>query len=285
MLALGDYYCGLAAQTVNDLQRYAPGREVYIYTDRPAFFLPYPNCKVFRHKNTGLKRPYNDKRFPLQRGLQDYETAICIDADTRFNQEIPADLRFRPGVEAAQMEPVLIHKPEGQNPRLRKLFFNFSKRMGLDVNKVCWIQESLFAVTRDGTGRAEEFFRLWGILAVEFQLAGLHVDGHPIAFAAGSLGWNIGKGEAITVLEAAHSHHFHHAKSLDFIPLARAHKLRKLVSPLWLSRYAKRGLLSALFYARRARNSRWRVNPEVLTSVSQEVAPMHSGNGPRLAAG
>lgn len=260
MLALGEYYCGLAAQTVVDLQRFAPGREVYVFTDRPGFFRAYANCRVFPHRNTGLKRPYNDKRFPLQRGLQDYETAICIDADTRFDKPIPMDLRFRPGVEAAHREPVMIHAPEGQNPRLRRLFQRLADRMGLDVNDVCWIQESLFSVTHDGTNRVSEFFRLWDILSVEFQLARLHVDGHPIAFAAESLGWNISKGEAITLLEQAHSHHFHHVKSLNHVPLARASKLRKLLSPRWISLYATRSMRAAMFSARKMRNSGWSVD-------------------------
>lgn len=260
LLALGDYYCGLAAQTVVDLQRFAPGREVFVYTDRPAFFRAYPNCRITKHANTGLKRPYNDKRFPVQRGLQEYQTAICIDADTRFDRPIPMDLEFGPGIEAAHMEPVLIHKPEGQNPRLRKLFARLAGRMGIDERDVVWIQESLFSVTRDDTGRVDEFFRLWGILAVEFQLAGLHVDGHPIGFAAESLDWKIGKGSAITLLEEAHSHSFHHAKSLDFIPLARANKVRKLTNPRWLWRYANRGLRSAWFFGRKLRNSGWSVD-------------------------
>jgi hypothetical protein len=148
---------------------------------------------------------------------------------------------------------------------------------------VNWLQESLFSITRDGTGRAEEFFRLWAIITVELQLAGLHTEGHPMVLAAEAVGWRPAKGQAITQLEEVHSHAFHHVKSLAYIPLARASKLRKLASPRLLLRYAMRGLRFARFSWRRWRNSGWSVNPAL--GGSQAVPSGYNPQGRQVTAG
>lgn len=180
-----------------------------ILTDEPDDFSGL-NARTVYHAPTGpmaseyLKQPnptghgrgaaaYHDKRFAIQAALQDYDTAIFLDADSRLHGPLP-DGDFLPGLSVI---PVVRHSirthletcgswrlPAFEN--LARTLFGGAEALGLAK----WCHESCLAVTKDG--KEDLFFSAWEEFARLMQDQNVFSgEGGVIGLAAHCAGWQV----------------------------------------------------------------------------------------------
>jgi hypothetical protein len=180
-----------------------------VLTDEPADFADLP-VRAIRHRPVGHmatyyeKRPssigskrgaaaYHDKRFVLRAVLQDYDSALFLDADTRVTGDPKLDvLPSGLAVTTAVRESVAQHLEKFG--AWRKAAFH-DLACELTGNADClltaqWCQEACFAVTKDGN--EERFFAAWD-RAVAFLEARevFSGEGGVIGLAAAYAGWTV----------------------------------------------------------------------------------------------
>lgn len=147
---------------------------------------------------------YHDKRFALQAALEDFDTAIFIDADSRVSR-LPALDGLPPGLAVRPMEPETIdeHLLLYGSQRL-PLFERLAHELfgsAESLTRARWIYEDCFAVTRDG--RESSFFEAWDRGADLFQRERMFTgEGGVIGLAAAFAGWSVDYGALAGVAQA-----------------------------------------------------------------------------------
>ncbi len=201
----------------------APSVPWIVFTDEPDDFANLP-VRAVRHAPTGPMaidfqtrlsplgqgrgRPaYHDKRFVLQAALEEFDTAIFVDADTRF-RSTPRLPRFRPGIAVNKFLRTSItdHLQRYGHTR-RPAFEQFALELIGDpsaLNTARWCSEALFAVTKDGN--ESRFFEAWDRGANFLQSRELYTgEGGVIGLAALYAGWTPDY-RSLTKLAAATEH-------------------------------------------------------------------------------
>ena len=180
-----------------------------VLTDAPGDFADLP-VRAVRHAPTGpmaidyLRRPdltgggrgaaaYHDKRFVLRAALEEFDTAIFVDADSRMEAP-PALGVFPPGlaVRPAAPESIASHL-EAWGPGRLPVFEELARRLLGDVSvlqRAIWCGETCYAVTRDG--RDSRFFAAWDFAAEYLQDRGVYSgEGGVMGLAAACAGWPV----------------------------------------------------------------------------------------------
>ncbi len=200
-LALGQNYCALALDLAQDLDKYSPGTQFIVLTDRPQEFSRQSNVLAFRHKPQSVKF-YHDKRFVLEKALSLTDACIFIDADMRILAPIPQTMEWLavPGIAARACKTMLRKHSEAvagqardQDYKEYKVTEKVAQKLDLKLEdeSVKHIQEYLFSVTKD-SGRESEFLSQWGIIAPYFELSGLYAaEGNAIGLAAAKAGLQV----------------------------------------------------------------------------------------------
>lgn len=203
-LALGINYRLLTQALAKDLEKFAPGQFFVVGTDDPEAFRDYPNVIPFKLKQTGILKCYHDKRFVLAKSLQDFPTAIFIDADTTIVQPIPPSLKVTPGVigyHEALLKHIETYRPQNV-PSIKRV----AAKLNINLEKSQWIGESLLIFTRDD-GKEREFIEVWGKIASYLELKGMHSgQGNIMALAATKVGWEVKVNEALVQVNQARQH-------------------------------------------------------------------------------
>lgn len=189
----------------------APSLPWVILTDEPDDFRDLPQVEAVYHAPTGpmaidyLTRlpktgghrgaaAYHDKRHVLACGLQRYETAIFLDADSRLKPPLPAIPDFPPGLSVLPTirHSVSVHLLQWGAWR-RPVFEGLARAFTGDtvvLDQARWCQESAMAMTRD-PGQTR-FFDLWGQAADYLQSREVFSgEGGVIGLAAHLAGWSI----------------------------------------------------------------------------------------------
>ena len=186
----------------------APTVPWIVLTDEPDDFADLP-VRTIRHVPTGpmaidflTKLPptgngggrpaYHDKRFVLLAALEDFDTAIFVDADSRI-----ASLRrprfFPPGVAVVpDLQKSIAEHLEMYGSSRLPVFKELAHHLsgGIDLQAARWCGEALFAVTRDG--RECRFFEGWAMGAAFLEARGIFTgEGGVIGLAAAYAGWNV----------------------------------------------------------------------------------------------
>jgi hypothetical protein len=133
----------------------------------------------------GRGRPaYHDKRFALQAALEQFDTAIFVDADTRI-RSLPRLPVFRPGIAVVKEVNASIAEHLSRWGSHRRTAF---EKLALEligdaqvIKSARWCSEALFAITKDGNegrffeawGRAAEFLHSQGVFTGEGGVIGL----------------------------------------------------------------------------------------------------------------
>ncbi|MGF1675378.1 MAG: hypothetical protein ACFCUV_17095 [Rivularia sp. (in: cyanobacteria)] len=186
----GNTYRSLAKNLIGDLAKYSPEIPLIIFTDKPQDFQKYSNVLVFGHKRKGVLY-YHERRFAIQKALSMFKSCMYIDSDVRICAPIP-QRDWLPGITARSCTSMIKHFKERINKtnppsvtavKKFELFQKMAKKLDVDLEteKVTWINEFLFVVTRD-SGKEEEFLKNWGKIALYAEVNGLHK--HP-AYAMG----------------------------------------------------------------------------------------------------
>ncbi len=201
----------------------APSIPWVVLTDEPADFADL-SVRAIRHAPTGPMAvdyrerlsptgdgsgaaAYHDKRFAVRAALEDFETAIFVDADSRLGAlpplgPFPRGLAVLPVVRA----PIATHLETCGSWR-RPAFDDLARDLfgQQDVLRTAsWCHETCYAVTRDGNeGR---FFEAWGRAAALLQDRGVFSgEGGVMGLAAAYAGWPTDY-EALAGLEAVLQH-------------------------------------------------------------------------------
>jgi hypothetical protein len=136
---------------------------------------------------------YHDKRFALQAALEEFETAIFVDADTRINT-MPRLPHFQPGIAVvtavnASIAEHLNRYGSHRRPAFEKLAVDLTGDVEA-MNSARWCSEALFAITKDGN--ESKFFETWARAAEFLQGQGLYSgEGGVIGLSALCAGWTV----------------------------------------------------------------------------------------------
>lgn len=215
-------FCTLAIhapyrQRARALNRDLAPASLVVLTDEPSAFADLP-VRAIHHVPSGpmaidyLQRlgptgqnrgaaAYHDKRFALQAALQDFETAIFLDADTRVDG-LPLLHAFPPGLAVAPVVRTSIagHLETCGAWRL-PVFTELARSLMGDagaLHTARWCHETPLAVTRDR--HVDRFFWAWDQGADFFQRRQVYSgEGGVIGLAAAYAGWSIDY-EALSML-------------------------------------------------------------------------------------
>ena len=180
-----------------------------ILTDEPSDFADL-SVQAIRHVPTGpmaadyLARlpatgnnqgaaAYHDKRFAIQAALRDFDTAIFLDADSRF-EGVPQFAAYLPGL---AVTTVVCNSIAGhletcgswRRSAFEELAFDLMGNMDA-LRAAKWCHEACFAVTKDGN--EHQFFSVWGRAAAALQERGVFSgEGGVIGLAAACAGWAV----------------------------------------------------------------------------------------------
>ena len=136
---------------------------------------------------------YHDKRFVLEAALEEFDTAIFVDADTRI-RSLPRLPLFRPGISVvkevdASIDEHLSRWGSHRIPVFEKLALELTGDVQV-IKSARWCSEALFAITRDGN--EAKFFEAWGRGAEFLTQEGLFTgEGGVIGLAAVCAGWTV----------------------------------------------------------------------------------------------
>ena len=187
----------------------APGVPWMVLTDEPDDFANLP-VRAIRHAPTGpmaldyLTRlpptgsgrgaaAYHDKRYALIAAIQDFDTAIYVDADSRIAAlpplgVFPSGLAVLPVVRKSVAE----HLKTCGAWRM-PVFVELARHLTGDADilrSARWCHEALVAVTKDG--RESRFFEAWARAADFLQARGVYTgEGGVIGIAAACAGWGV----------------------------------------------------------------------------------------------
>lgn len=209
----------------------APNVPWIVLTDEPDDFAGFP-VQAIRHAPTGpmavdflttlpptgdrLGWPaYHDKRFVLQAVLKEFETAVFVDADSRF-KSAPRFSTFPRGIAVVKELRVSIAEHLTRyGPARRPAFEQLALHLFGDVKALesaRWCSEALFTVTKDG-GREEKFLEAWAIAAEFLKSREVFTgEGGVIGLAAKYAGWKVDY-NGLNRLAAATVHEGHGPKS------------------------------------------------------------------------
>jgi hypothetical protein len=142
----------------------------------------------------GLGGPaYHDKRFVLCAALEEFDTAIFVDADSRIRY-VPRLPVFPPGMAAAsELDTTIDNHLQKWGAWRRPYFEELARALtgNSDILRSAkWCGEWLFAVTKDG--RESKFFETWSYAAEFLQSRQVFSgEGGVIGLAAAIAGWTI----------------------------------------------------------------------------------------------
>ena len=187
----------------------APEVPWIVLTDEPNDFAGLP-VQAIRHFPTGpmavdyLARlaptgenrgaaAYHDKRFALLAALQNFDTAICMDADSLITTfpplgVFPSGLAVFPLVRRSVIEHL-----EGTGSWRMQIFVELARYLTGDVDilhTARWCHETPIAVTKDGL--ESRFFHAWSLAAEFLQTREVYSgEGGVIGLAAAYAGWSV----------------------------------------------------------------------------------------------
>ena len=187
----------------------APKVPWIVLTDEPDEFAGLP-VRAIRHMPTGPMavdfvtrlpptgggrgRPaYHDKRFALQAALEEFDTAIFVDADTRV-RSLPKLPQFRGGIAVVkEVDANIAEHLSRYGPDRLPAFEQLAVELTGDkaaLHTARWCSEAMIAITKDGN--ESRFFEAWARGAKFLHGKGCFTgEGGVIGLAALCAGWTI----------------------------------------------------------------------------------------------
>ena len=202
-LALGDKYHVLAKKLIESLNIYAQDVKLLVLTDKPSYFSKIKNVLAYKCNQKGILKCCNDKRFAIERSLSSFDTAVYVDADSKFIETNKVDIVWNPGIEG--FGESLIKHVDKYRPERLKYLANVADKLSINLESVKWIGESLFAVTKDN-GKEKDFIKQWGLIGNYLEINGIHDgEGASMGLAAEKVGWKL-KSDNIAMLKGKIKH-------------------------------------------------------------------------------
>lgn len=201
----------------------APAVPWVVLTDEPDDFSDLP-VRAIQHAPTGpmardyLARlpptgegrgaaAYHDKRFAILAALENFDTAIYVDADSRIGV-LPQTAAFPPGLSVLPVvrKSIAEHLETCGSWRL-PAFVELAQHLTGDtdvLDTARWCHETVIAITRDG--REAQFAATWSLAADFLQARSVYSgEGGVIGLAAALTGWKVNY-DALASIAAAIQH-------------------------------------------------------------------------------
>jgi len=194
-----------------------------VLTDEPQDFAGLP-VRAIHHEPTGPMaeefltklawtgngrgRPaYHDKRFVLQAALEEFNTAVFVDADTRISG-VPKLPAFPPGIAVTkEVDASIAEHLSRYGPDRLPVFEALAEQLtgsAETLTSARWCSEALIAITKDGN--ESKFFDVWARSAEFLQSRNVFTgEGGVIGLAAFCAGWTVDY-KALTKLAASTRH-------------------------------------------------------------------------------
>ncbi len=186
-LASGNNYRALASLLAEDIERYSPGTPFVVLTDKPHDFDQYSHVLAFKYHPQSIY-PYHDKRLAIAQAISLFDTCMFVDSDVRIISEFPREVKWLPGITARSCAGILKHNEGASRVRQMTLIGKMARKLDLDLEKVKFVHEFLFVVSR-ASGAEIEFLEQWQKIAPYFELNGYHLgEGSTIGLAAAKAG-------------------------------------------------------------------------------------------------
>lgn len=171
-LALGDQFVTHAILLANDLHTYHPNNKFFVLTDKPEVFVGFNNVVVLPHKFSGVRRCYHDKRFVIEKMLQQADSCLFLDADSRLLGKIDfseflAEDTFITCLHSKNLQEKMHLAVEMTGKRVGrrlKILTDLAKLLGVDFSKITFVQEP-FLVFQSRYGDVSRFFAVWDFCA------------------------------------------------------------------------------------------------------------------------
>lgn len=171
-LALGDEFVLNAILLANDLHTYHPDNKFFILTDKPDVFAGFDNVVAIKHNFSGVRRCYHDKRFVIEKMLQQHETCFFMDADSRLLSKIDFDellneKTFITTLHSKNLQEKLLSDIEMKNRKAGyryKLLKSLANKICANFSKAVFVQES-HLIFQSRYGDIEKFFYVWDFCA------------------------------------------------------------------------------------------------------------------------
>ena len=200
----------------------APNVPWIILTDEPSDFSDLP-VRAIAHAPTGPMAvdylstlpatgqgrgaaAYHDKRFAMIAGLEDHDTVVYVDADSRITglpklDSFPAGLSVLPVVQKS----IVAHLETCGSWRLN-FFVELARHLTgkTDILYAApWCHETIIALTKDG--HESQFFEAWSIGADFLQSRKMYSgEGGVIGLAATFAGWTVNFDKLDSISAAVH---------------------------------------------------------------------------------
>ena len=205
VLAFKPKYQRLAKRLATDVARVSPNTVLVIGTDNPNAFDKCNNVRAFKLKKQGILHCYNDKRFVIEKALQQFKTVIQIDADTQIVGALPQTIAPSPGIAGSYLANMVEHSQKYNPGRLGHLN-RLARKVGQDLEDATFVGEALFAITAEGQ-QAKAFIQQWDAMARYLELRGVHSgEGNIIGLAAAAAGLYIAKPSWMADFKVATKH-------------------------------------------------------------------------------
>lgn len=187
----------------------APSVPWLVLTDEPDDFIDLP-VRAIHHTPTGPMAidylsylsptgenngaaAYHDKRFVIQRALQNFDTAIYMDADSRI-VDLPQVGGFPPGLAVIPLvQRSIAEHLSGTGTWRKPIFVEMASQLtGNDtiLESARWCHETPIAISKDGA--ESRFFEAWSFCTEFLQAREVYSgEGGVIGLAAAYAGWNV----------------------------------------------------------------------------------------------
>ena len=205
VLAFKPKYQRLAKRLAADVARVSPKTVLVIGTDHPKAFDECSNVCAFKLKKQGILHCYNDKRFVIEKALQQFKTVIQIDADTQIVGTLPQAIAPSPGIAGSYLANMVEHSQKYNPTRLSHLN-RLARKVRQHPEDASFVGEALFAITAEGQ-QAKAFIQQWDSMARYLELRGVHSgEGNIIGLAAAAAGLDITAPSWMANIKAATKH-------------------------------------------------------------------------------
>lgn len=188
-LALGPLYIAYARLMAIDIEIQSPNTSFLVFTDKPSEFDSHENVRTVFHEQDSIWVAYHDKRFVIDRALQDFGACVFLDSDMRVISPVDANLpeSLLPGLNTYYCSPWDEWPKSHTKPKQVweiELVREAANAIGVDTANCTFMWEQVVGLRGDSKG-VDTFISVWDQLAKHFQLKGLHRGiGHAMAVAA-----------------------------------------------------------------------------------------------------
>ncbi len=178
-LAIGYEYRKHAESLARDIENMSPEVPLIVLTDYPQAFRTFKNAIAIKHirQSAGI---YHDKLLCLERGFQDFDCVIFLDADCRLLNDFAYSREWKSGITPVTCWSFKKHFPQGikfsdRNPnkyhtkkKKRDLAYSAAKNLGVTIEECMFVYEGAFVVRKDA-GKETAFVELWKQLRGHFE--------------------------------------------------------------------------------------------------------------------